>query len=145
MRKDVFKFMHQRFMEVPSTCIDEKIRDVVFFFKNSSISEFVVPRWSCQSHDNADFKTYDIIFYHKDQKGRNIIKKMFSDIHSEYISQYGVDYTASVNLKYVYLVCEPEWNTPYEHLQIAFPCNGNDEAIERSKSIWMKVLEEKYK
>lgn len=145
MREEIFELMYKRFMEVPVTAIDEKIREVVFFFQFSSVKDFVVPRWSCQSHDNTDYKTYDIIFFHKNEEGKKIIEQMFRDIHAEYISQYGINYTASVSLQHAYLVTEPNWDNPMEHLQIAFGCDGFDVTIERSRKIWMKVLEEKYK
>lgn len=145
MREEVFKEIQQQFLNVPFTVIDEKIRDIVFFFKNSSVNEVVVPRWSCQSHDSENFKTYDIIFFHKNEKGKQLIENMFRDIHSEYIEQYGISYTASVNLTTMYLLCPPDWDVPYEHLQISFSCDGHEIAINRSHDIWLKVLEEKYK
>lgn len=144
MREEAFELIRKQFLEVPETEIDEKIRDIVFFFKTSSVNDIVVPRWSCQSHDVEVHKTYNIIFFYKNELGKKVIEDMFKDVHLEYIKKYGVSYTASVHMEIMYLLSAPDYRTPFEHLQISFGCDGFDISIQHAHDVWLKVLLEKY-
>lgn len=116
--------------------LDPEIKDVVLRWQKSPLLDKIVPRWSCQSHDdkyrNSD---YYIIFCTQDD-GADILFDMFKRCIEMDEPERVPNWSCSVSL----LTLNRGKAEP--NIQIGRACMGDEDAIAKAKKIWLDLLQE---
>lgn len=137
--RELFDDVKSQFIALNTTTVDDKMKDVLDFFKTSPCLENVVPRWSCEGHSSdAGENSFYIIFCTVDD-GDEFLENVFDEISSRMAGLYGLGYLAQTQLTLVKLIHMDHEGT-HTHLKLESKNNGDEVLTEHIKRVWLEVF-----